>query len=355
MPSRSPSRLVLTALAALLWCAPSPASAAQPSPQDEYLALVDAYAAGDTRDAVQALAERDDRWVQTAVSGLDRLVPSWPMSRLRAAALLHTEAVAGGWVLPSHGAMHLAAARRYVDNKRGQALPAEFQRGWLLAVSWHFQSELELGAVVPWLDELRDRFPEWGETALATGVFYEVLGWTDTLPTDLAWTSRSRLLGAVPHHTRKEALEQAVVAYRRALGDPDTSAQATVRLGRVLAELGRADEARTLLAPLTATPERRWRYLAALFTALAEARAGHAAAELAAYDAAARIMPGCQTPLVGITAMQRRLGQNALALEAAEALTVDTRACDDPWWSYRFGQPPDRLPALLAALREMQP
>lgn len=340
-------------MVALLW---TPVEArAQMSAQDEYVAMVDAYADGDTRTAVQALAERDDRWVKAAAGGLEKAIPSWPASRVRAAALLHTEVVVGGWVLPSHAPMHLSVARRYVENRRGQPLPARLQRGWLLAICWHFQSELELGAVVPWLDELRDRFPDWSETALATGVFYEVLGWTDALPADLAWTSRSRLLGAVPHHTRTEALEQAALAYRRATADPDASVQATIRLGRVLVELGRAPEARAMLAPLATTAERRWRYLAALFTALAEARAGNAAAELAAYETAARMMPGCQTPLVGITAMQRRLGNTARALDAAEALTLDVRGCDDPWWSYRFGQPPDRLPALLNTLREAQP
>ena len=344
---------MLTLLAALLW---TPVVArAQMSAQDEYLAMVDAYAEGDTRTAVQALAEHDDRWVQTVTGGLEKVFPTWPAARVRAAALLHTEVVVGGWVLPSHGPMHLSLARRYVENRRGQPMPAPFQRGWLLAVCWHFQSELELGAVVPWLDELRDRFPDWSETALATGVFYEVLGWTDTLPTDLAWTSRSRLLGAVPHHTRSEALEQAATAYRRAAADPDTSAQATIRLGRVLVQLGHAPEARALLAPLATTSERRWRYLAALFTALAESRAGNPSAELAAYESASRMMPGCQTPLVGITAMQRRLGNTALALDAAQALMLDIRGCDDPWWSYRFGQPPDRLPELLSTLREEQP
>ncbi|MEQ1909953.1 MAG: hypothetical protein ABMA15_14080, partial [Vicinamibacterales bacterium] len=89
-----------------------------------------------------------------------------------------------------------------------------------------------------------------------------------------------------------------------------------------------------------------------LFVAMAEARAGNAAAEAAAYNRAAAIMPGCQTPLVGLTALRRLQGATDDAALLAQQLTLSGGVqCDDPWWFYRFGPSPDRLPELLATMR----
>ena len=105
------------------------------------------------------------------------------------------------------------------------------------------------------------------------GMFYEAVGWPSQPPDDLPWRNRSKTLGAIPHRTRAEALEAAVATFQRAARQPSTHDEASVRLGRVLAELGRAQASRTVLTPLIdGALERRWRYLAALFVATAEAR-----------------------------------------------------------------------------------
>ncbi len=160
-------------------------------------------------------------------------------------------------------------------------------------------------------------------------------------------------LSAVSSRKRTDLLDKAAAAYRRAAESPAVHDAARARLGRTLTELGRTDEARRTLTPLTASAgERQWRYLAALFLAQAEAGAGRRAAAAAAYERAAVLLPGCQTPQVGLTVLQRLEGETARAAALAEALTRATLDCNDPWWFYRFGQPPDRLPQLLAAMRE---
>lgn len=328
------------------------AHAAQPSVTADYLDLIDEYWRGSGNVAVQTLSDRDDKWVAAAQTAAVRTARTWPQNRLLAAALLHTEVVAGGWVLPSHTQTHLTAAKRFMELSSNTRASSQFRRDWLLAIAWHFQSELEFGALVPWLDELRTRFPEDAEVLLATGIFYETLGWTPNQPADLTASGRSSLLAAVSHRTQREAYEAAAVAYRRAVQTPATHDQASVRLGRVLAELVRVEEATAVLTPLvTSADERRWRYLAALFIAVAESRTGRTDAAAAAYEHAADLL-SCQTPRIGIMSLRQLQGDSEQAASMARSLAMDESLCDDPWWFYRFGQPPDRLPRLLASMRE---
>ena len=327
-------------------------ASAQSAAADDYLALIDAYQAGDTRRTAEALSNQEDKWVESAQAEVLRHAASWPRGRAEAGVLLHTEAVTAGWVLPSHVQVQLSAARRLLASSRAVD-PRTFRRNWLLAVCWHFQSGLELGMMLPWVDELRDMGGDDPDVDLVAGMFYEAVGWSAQLPGDLPWTSRSKTLGEIPHRTQAEALEAAMASFERAARQPATHDEASVRLGRVLAELGRAPASRTVLTPLIdGATERRWRYLAALFVASAEARAGNTAAEAAAYDRAATTMPGCQTPFVGLTALRRLQGATDAAAVLAQQLTLSGGVpCDDPWWFYRFGPSPDRLPELLETMR----
>ncbi|MFN7983864.1 MAG: hypothetical protein U0Q11_18610 [Vicinamibacterales bacterium] len=229
-----------------------------------------------------------------------------------------------------------------------------FRHQWLLAVCWHFQSELELGAMVPFLDELRDTFADDPETDLATGSFFEAVGWSSSTPDLLPWTTRSRVLSMLPHHSQQDALDQATTAFERAMRAPALSDEARVRLGHVQVLRGRPQEALTQLQPLvTGAAEKRWRYLAALFSALAEDRLGHVDAEITAYRQASDIAPGCQTPLVGMTAVRRLQGSTADAAALARTLAEGPdNSCDDAWWYYRFGPSPDRIPEKLEQLRK---
>jgi hypothetical protein len=352
--SSGPYRLLRLGLLALvvLGVTTRLSKAASPTPAEEYLALVDAYRAGDTRAAAEALSNHDDKWIEAAHAVALKTAASWPAGRAEAGVLLHTESVTGGWVLPSHVPLHLGAARRLLAVARGASLN-RFRHDWLLAVCWHFQSDLDLGALLPWVDELRDAYGNDAVTDLVTGRFYEAVGWSAASGNALPWSNRSRTLSAMPRHTQTEALDAAADSFERAARQATTHDEASVRLGHVLAELGRADDARLRLAPLIeGAGETRWRYLAALFTARAEARGGHEEAEAAAYTTAAAIMPACQTPRVGLTALRRRQGDTAQAASLARALTTDEdRRCDDPWWFYRLGTSPEQLPELLEQMR----
>lgn len=326
---------------------------AQESAADEYRALLARYRSVDSRGAVQALSDQDDRWVTDAVNAVLRQPDAWTASDAEAAALLHTEVVVGSWVLPQHAPAHLAAARRFIDINRGRTVPSAFRRQWLLLVSWFYQSELDFGALVPWLDDLRTIAPDDPEFALAEGTFYETLIWTGKVPADWAWNGRSKTLSPIANGSQETILTRAAARFRDAAASPATHDAAGVHFGRVLALLGRAGEARDVLRPLTTgAAERRWRYLAALFLAHAEMTAGRHEAATGAYQLAATMMAGCQTAQLGMMTVRRLAGDLPGAADLAQSLLTRPEPCDDPWWFYRFGQPPDRAPALLAAMRE---
>lgn len=326
---------------------------AQESAQEQYRALVARYRSVDTRAAVQALADQDDRWVTDTVAAAVRKPEAWTVDDAEAAALLHTEVVTGGWVLPQHAATHLTAARHFIELDRGRTVPADVRRRWLLLIAWHYQSELDFGAIVPWLDELRTVAPDDPEFALAEATFYETLVWTGKVPADWTWNGRSKTLAPIANGSRDTILARAADRFRDAGVSPASHDAATVHLGRVLALLGRASEARDVLRPLmTGAAERRWRYLAALFLAQAETSSGRHDAATAAYERASMMMAGCQTAQLGMMTVRRLEGDLAGAADLARTLLTHPEPCDDPWWFYRFGQPPDRGPELLAAMRE---
>lgn len=327
---------------------------AQESPGDQYRALIERYRSVDARGAVQALSDQDDRWVTDAVNAVLRQPEAWTTSEAEAAALLHTEVVVGAWVLPQHAPTHLAAARRFIEVNRGRTVPSEFRGRWLLLVCWFYQADLDYGAIVPWLDELRSVAPDDPELALAEGTFYETLVWTGAPPADFSWNGRSRTMAPIANRPHDEVLLRASERFRVAASAPALHDAASVHLGRVLATIGRSNDAREVLRPLMADAvERRWRYLAALFLAQAESGARRYDAAIAAYETATTMMPECQTPQLGVMTVRQLQGDaTGAAGLATTILKGGTGVCDDPWWFYRFGQAPDRSPALLTAMRE---
>lgn len=310
--------------------------AAQPAPSVEYLSFVQAFRENGADSVVEGLSEKDDAWVRAAVDGVVRQAARWPTTTTESAVLLHTTAVVSGWVLPAHAAVHLDAARRFVDAPRDAPVSREFRCKWLLLLAWHYQGEMALGDALPWLDELRLGCASDGEAQLAFGTFYESLAARSGLPEDLPWSGRSRTLAVLKRRTAREALNAAVPALEAARRVAATEVAATVRLAHVLSALDQAGAARQYLQPLLdSRVDRRWRYLAALFLAEAEARAGDRHAAEAAYLRAAGVMPGCQTPLFGVLSLRQTAGDSVAASDIALQLATRDVVCEDPWWFYR--------------------
>jgi tetratricopeptide (TPR) repeat protein len=309
-----------------------------------YAAMVDGYRQGQIDAAVAEMVARDRRWVEDALRILDRA--KWSPVDLEAAALLHTESA---WNAPtgSVGAIHLSAAEWIIN--RSVAVPTEFRRRWYLLVAWHLQSELRFEDLARHVDAMVKRFPADGDVLLVLGSLYEALGWSREPPIDLSRAvagargipddPRPAILRSLEDRGQRKIQEEAAGAFRHALAVSPSLDEARLRLARMMNELDRPDEALALLKPIgDGEAPAPVKYLAWLFEGAAEQRRNDLDAAINAYRAAAAQYPGCQTPVVAMTDALRNKGDRTTAFGMLLRVAVAGSQCDDPWWSYHFGQ-----------------
>jgi tetratricopeptide (TPR) repeat protein len=145
------------------------------------------------------------------------------------------------------------------------------------------------------------------------------------------------------------ALAAAEPHFRAALEAQPDRLEARLRLGRVLQQLDRLQEARAVLAPLAAAADDRIAYLGQVFLGGVEDALQHPEAALAAYDAAAARLPRAQTARLSASEVRYRLGERQAATEAIPPATGEANALE-PWWTYTFGEY-WRIDVLLDAVR----
>lgn len=210
--SRRTARLlcgcVLTVALTLALCSGAVPLAREPADADAYLALVDAYRSGRTRESVIDLSNRDDRWVEGALAAALKSAAIWPAGRVEAGILLHTETVTGGWVLPSHNRLHLDAVATSI------ALTAANDRRTLILL---FTDGVD---TLSWLDE---------RTVLETARSSEAVMYAVTLPEHRAT--------AQPLMGDERQLKRLVEATGGRLLRADQSAQLRERFIEVLREM----------------------------------------------------------------------------------------------------------------------
>jgi tetratricopeptide (TPR) repeat protein len=128
---------------------------------------------------------------------------------------------------------------------------------------------------------------------------------------------------------------------RRATELKPDFAEAHIRLGHVLALMGRdAEAAQHLRTGLAATDEKLLQYYGSLFLGAVEERLAHDDASKTAYERAAVLYPGAQSPLLGLSEVARHQGHRDEALRQIEkvyALEPGNRD-DEPWWTYTYAQ-----------------
>ncbi len=104
-------------------------------------------------------------------------------------------------------------------------------------------------------------------------------------------------------------LQAAVRVYRQAVDAHPDSAEGHLRLGRLLAQLDRLDEAdRHLGLAMTLQPDPRQAYLASLFLADLRERQARPEEALAAYAGALQAWPGAQAPVVALARLRAIAG-----------------------------------------------
>jgi len=138
--------------------------------------------------------------------------------------------------------------------------------------------------------------------------------------------------------SKKMELEQAERWFRATLASDAEDVTARLRLGRVLAELGRAEESvyelqRVLARGLSSHDE----YLARLFLGRAEELLGHLDAARDTFRRASELYPRAQSPHLALGRIARESGDRASlsrSLQALGALPGDEGDRAVPLWHY---------------------
>jgi tetratricopeptide (TPR) repeat protein len=153
----------------------------------------------------------------------------------------------------------------------------------------------------------------------------------------------SRHRGAGIDRSRAE-LRRAEGFYRRAIERRPDFVEAQIRLGRVLGQLGRHQDAVAQLAAVSALlpkTERLLQYYAQMFLGHEEAALGRRDAARANFQAAAALYPTAQSPLLALSELARRYGDRqgaGGATRALAALPSDEELREEPWWVYTLAQ-----------------
>jgi tetratricopeptide (TPR) repeat protein len=133
-------------------------------------------------------------------------------------------------------------------------------------------------------------------------------------------------------------IRQAEALFRRALDRQPDHVEARLRLGRTLFMRGRAqDAAEELRRAHAAAGDDLLKYYAAMFLGRAEEALGNLEAASDLYSRASTLYPTAQSPYVAHSALARRRGDRAGALDAMEQvfeLAANYPYGDDPWWTY---------------------
>lgn len=149
--------------------------------------------------------------------------------------------------------------------------------------------------------------------------------------------------------------EQAVAEYERLRPYPRLAAEAAARRALLLVRLHRPEDALLALDESDAAGgDETVRYFSALFRGRALEALGRTDEAAHAYERAAGVMPGAQTPAVALASLFQRFDDPAAARGWAERAATTPAAAGDPWWWYWRGDL-RHAGARLDALRSARP
>ncbi len=339
------------------------------------LALLAGAGAGDLR------AESYEDLVRASVRGdviaADRLA-TWPRSDLqlqlkwlremRACAQCGERALADRF--PFLGAVLLHTDRAFRDDEAARtesrdfhldfaldlleaAPPAvrQFEPAWFLVVGDHFLQFIETPEARRYFAAGLSRFPGDVRLRIGEGAAFEAEARLTPLP-DIVYSggSPTRVL-LEDASARRSLFVQAESAFRRAAELAPESAEARLRRGHVLIDLGKQEEARRELAWVQDhVPAGDLHSLAALFLGRADEKAGRWESAATQFREAARTgPPGARAAYVALAHALDRLGRAPEAQEVVDSLLArPTR--DDPFDGYIVG-PADEKERLVAEMQ----
>lgn len=317
-----------------------------------YRELVDRYCQDDSAGALSEL----DRWSPEDLNRVLRelrrfegrfdehvirdTLPGWDIHKVSTAAMLSLSAgIANRTARPDRRDYFLWFCLQLLRLADDAELDADLRHDIYLAVAWAYQGLLELEDLQRLVQHARRIYPQSAEFMLVSGVLAEAQGGPRS--------AGAREIGLLAHDP--EVFWQAAKDdYERLLSITPNRADARVRLGRVLLELGDQQAAIVQLKrALAASTSLDTTYLAEMLLGRARYESGDASAAIAAFEAAQGMMPECAGPILfrSLIHLPSVVDQSR---STADALT-ERRVCVDPWWSYDYGSAAT-LPDLLSAL-----
>lgn len=292
---------------------------------------------------------------------------------LRRGAMLHTDIAvlmperAYAWRVRDPGALivgrdgeyvgsqtdtaHWAYARALLDAIVPDPDAEDFARQWYRAVAARFQKATLLGFAARHLRASEKLFPKDPVLLFYAGAMHEALA--STRFQNMKRSQPNEGPGRPTVEPSPEAeLRDAERLLRRSIRE-DGPAEARLRLGRVLGQLGRHGEAAsTLRNALPQLDDPRLRYFAELFLGTEEEALGRDAEARACFGRAAALSPGAQSPLLAWSALERRTGNIRAAVDVLHRLESPPAGAEapDPWWTY-FSSYASDADEQLAAVR----
>jgi tetratricopeptide (TPR) repeat protein len=206
---------------------------------------------------------------------------------------------------------------------------------WYRTVSAYLLSEGHLSEARAHLERARDLYPDQLFALLDSAYLHERL----SSPAVQAAIVEVRALGTddVAVESRTEELQNAERFLSQALALAPDNVDARVRLGHILSELGRHEDAMVELhRALEGALDQEHDYLAQLFLGRAAQALGRRDEAKRRYEEAAALYPSAQSPQLALAHLARASGDRAGALRMLNGVTKQASDLHsiDPWWSY---------------------
>ena len=173
---------------------------------------------------------------------------------------------------------------------------------------------------------------------------------------DVAQTARLPIGISLGIQPARDELRQAESLFRRAVAANADHVEARLRFGRVLAQLGRPqDAARELRAAVAAARDPLLLFYGALFLGEVNESLGDFDSAKRSYEQAQALYPAAQSPRLSLSQLAERSGDRRAALDHVAAAAATGDKAVDPWWEYHASagrDAPSRLARMYAALSE---
>jgi tetratricopeptide (TPR) repeat protein len=332
---------------------------ARPAAAESYRDLVTAYVGGD-REAVDRVAALPRSQLRTEIKWL---------REMRSCARCGERELADRFPFLGAVLLHTERAFRYVDAEDEE--PSRFhldlalqllaiappavrvhEPAWYAAVGLEYLQRLQTDAAKRYFLDGASRFPAEATLHLGHGAAWET-ELRMTPPPDVVHSSSPRFVREPVEHAaeRMRSLAVAEAAYAKAVAARPDEPEAHLRRGRVLLDLGRAEEAERDLAWVVENVRPGGeRALALLFRGLLRERAGRWAEAAALYrESMSNGPPGARTAAVALAHALDRGGKVAEARAVLDELALHPGR-DDPFNQYPLG-PAGTLDRVWRALR----